>query len=81
MDITVCPECGAAAEVQWRTVMESTDGPIEHAKVICAHRHWYLLPVAHLARHRTPRTRAPSVAATATSRAVTTSSSAKEEFT
>jgi len=50
MDLTTCPECGELAEVQWRSVMESTDGPIEHAKVVCIRRHWHLLPVARLAR-------------------------------
>jgi hypothetical protein len=28
--------------------MEGTDGPVEHAKVLCAARHWFLLPVASL---------------------------------
>jgi hypothetical protein len=50
MDTTLCPTCGALAEVQWRDVLESTDGPIEHAKISCARRHWFLLPVEHLAR-------------------------------
>jgi hypothetical protein len=50
MDTTLCPECGALAEVQWRDVLESTDGPVEHAKVVCAQRHWFLLPVAALER-------------------------------
>jgi hypothetical protein len=54
MDTTRCPECGALAEVEWRTVMESTDGPIEHAKIRCVHRHWFLLPVAALASPRQP---------------------------
>jgi len=54
MDTTLCPECGALAEVQWRDVMESTDGPVEHAKILCVRRHWFLLPVAHL--ERTPVT-------------------------
>jgi hypothetical protein len=35
--------------VQWRTVLESTDGPIEHARVRCAAGHHFLLPVADLA--------------------------------
>jgi hypothetical protein len=48
MDTTLCPECGALAEVQWREVFESTDGPVEHAKIVCARRHWFLLPVEHL---------------------------------
>ena len=50
MDTTLCPECGALAEVQWREVLESTDGPVEHAKIECARRHWFLLPVEHLVR-------------------------------
>jgi hypothetical protein len=48
MDTTLCPECGALAEVKWRDVAESTDGPVEHAKVVCVRRHWFLLPVARL---------------------------------
>jgi hypothetical protein len=48
LDTTCCPECGALAEIQWRTVMEGTDGPVEHAKVLCAARHWFLLPVEAL---------------------------------
>jgi hypothetical protein len=50
MDMTLCPECGALAEVLWRTVMEGTDGPVEHAKVSCVRRHRFLLPVARLER-------------------------------
>lgn len=48
MDMTLCPQCGEPAEVQWRDVLESTDGPIEHAKILCVNRHWFLLPVADL---------------------------------
>ena len=54
MDTTHCPACGALAEIEWRTVMESTDGPIEHAKIRCAQRHWFLLPVAALDASRQP---------------------------
>ena len=49
MDTTYCPECGQVAEVQWRAVMESTDGPVEHCKVLCLGRHSLLLPTAVLA--------------------------------
>lgn len=48
MDLTRCPSCGYPAEVQWRTVLESTDGPIEHVKVRCIRRHSFLLPTASL---------------------------------
>jgi hypothetical protein len=50
MDTTLCPECGALAEIEWRDVLESTDGPVEHARVTCVRRHWFLLPVASLER-------------------------------
>ena len=58
MDMTSCPECGALAEIEWRAVMESTDGPIEHAKIRCAQRHWFLLPVSAVAARQPvlPRT-------------------------
>lgn len=49
IDTTTCPECGVPAGVQWRTVLESTDGPIEHARVRCVAGHHFLLPVADLA--------------------------------
>lgn len=52
MDTTTCPQCGLLAEVEDRHVLESTDGPVEHAGVRCVQRHWFLLPVATLARHR-----------------------------
>ena len=48
MDLTGCPECGNLAEIEWRSVLDSTDGPIEHAKTRCVAGHWFLLPVAAL---------------------------------
>ncbi len=48
MDTTYCPECGTLAEVEWRVVMESTEGPVEHARIRCLQRHWFFLPVAGL---------------------------------
>jgi hypothetical protein len=52
MDATTCPECGAPAEITDRDVLESTDGPIEHVKVGCVRRHWFLLSTASLERGR-----------------------------
>jgi hypothetical protein len=54
-DPTTCPECGAAAWVEQRDVLESTDGPVEHARVRCERRHWFLLPVAMLDSRRPAR--------------------------
>ncbi len=48
MDLTTCPECGAPAEIVDRSVLESTDGPMEHARVRCVARHLFYLPVASL---------------------------------
>jgi hypothetical protein len=60
MDITTCPHCGQPATVQWRAVLESTDGPIEHARIDCLNRHWFLLPVAML--DRSPPVGGPALA-------------------
>ena len=52
VDLTSCPDCGAPADVTERFVLESTDGPVEHARVHCAGGHWFLLSVASLQRSR-----------------------------
>jgi hypothetical protein len=49
MELTNCPQCRNPAEIQWRAVLESTDGPVEHAQVRCVRGHWFLLPTAMLA--------------------------------
>jgi hypothetical protein len=44
LDLVACPSCGAPAEVVDRYVLESTDGPVEHATVACVGRHrWTVL--------------------------------------
>jgi hypothetical protein len=48
MDMTSCPECGEPAEVFDRQVLESTDGPIEHARVRCVRRHRFFMQVSGL---------------------------------
>ncbi len=53
LDNTTCLECGEVARVEWRCVLESTDGPIEHCKVRCGQGHWFLLPVEVLSRRLT----------------------------
>lgn len=68
MDTTTCPECGLLAEVEWRDVLECTDGPIEHAKIRCVQRHWFLLPVAAIGgpgAHPVRPSTTPEAAATA----------------
>jgi hypothetical protein len=43
-----CPECDGIAEVEYRTVLESTSGPVEHVKIRCINRHWFNMPVSYL---------------------------------
>ena len=50
MDFTTCPDCDEPAVVTERFVLESTDGPIDHARVRCVRGHWFLLSIDTLAR-------------------------------
>ena len=61
METTTCPECEAPAEIRGRSVWESTDGPIEHIRVECIQRHWFLMSVDALAAAHRRRTSRPSV--------------------
>jgi hypothetical protein len=42
--IIACPECGTPAEVEWLTLLPSTAGLVEHLKIRCVQRHWFLMP-------------------------------------
>lgn len=44
LHLTDCPDCGLPAEVVARSVLPSTDGPIEHLKTRCITGHWFLTP-------------------------------------
>ncbi|HEY3010296.1 MAG TPA: hypothetical protein VGJ63_19850 [Micromonosporaceae bacterium] len=50
MQFTQCPDpaCDAVAEIIDRFVLPSTGGYLEHVKVLCLHRHWFMLPVSSL---------------------------------
>jgi hypothetical protein len=48
LELVTCPECRAAAEVGWREVADSTAGPVEHVKIRCLERHWFLMPAEAL---------------------------------
>jgi hypothetical protein len=49
-EVVRCPECGVPAVMEWSDMVDSTDGPVEHAKIVCANRHWFLLPTEGLHR-------------------------------
>lgn len=49
LDLTHCPACSAPAEIVGRFVLESTEGPIEHVRVHCVEREWFVIPVSTLA--------------------------------
>ncbi len=48
LDLAVCPDCAAPAEVVDRFALPSTDGDVEHVKLMCLSRHRFLLPAAAL---------------------------------
>jgi hypothetical protein len=50
-ELTNCPDCGHAAEVIDRIALPSTDGPIEHVKVLCITGHWFMTPAGYSRPH------------------------------
>lgn len=48
LDLVICPTCGQPAEVVRRTRLVSTAGRLEHVKIQCLQRHWYLMPSERL---------------------------------
>jgi sarcosine oxidase delta subunit len=49
MDLVTCPECGQPADVEWRSDVASTDGPVELAKIRCTQWHHFLMPAEQIA--------------------------------
>jgi hypothetical protein len=44
LDVVACPECSMTAASQWSDQVESTDGPVDHVRITCVNRHWFLMP-------------------------------------
>ena len=48
LDLVGCPQCDAPAEIIDRFELPGSDGPVEHVKVQCLHRHWFMMEAARL---------------------------------
>lgn len=56
LDIAACPECSMTASLKRGNRVESTDGPVDHVRITCVNRHWFLMPTDTLnERPRAPR--------------------------
>jgi hypothetical protein len=44
LEFVTCPDCSMIATAQWGGWLESTDGPVDHVRVTCVQRHWFLMP-------------------------------------
>ena len=49
-ELTGCPECGVPAGISQRTMLPSTDGPVEHVTTRCLAGHWFFMEAAALRR-------------------------------
>ncbi len=47
--------CGLPAEVEYRYLVNSSDGPLENAKIRCPLGHWFNASIEFLTWKRTPR--------------------------
>ncbi len=45
--------CGLPAEVEYRYLANSSDGPLENAKIRCPLRHWFNAPIEYLTWKKT----------------------------
>ena len=50
MELTACPqpECGLPCEIEERHILESSDGPVEHIRLLCIAGHRYNMPTSML---------------------------------
>lgn len=46
--------CGLPAEVEYRYLANSSDGPLESAKIRCPLGHWFNAPIEYLTWKKTP---------------------------
>jgi hypothetical protein len=50
MEITQCPDptCDGPAEILNRFVLPSTEGGVDFVRLVCIHRHWFMMPLSSL---------------------------------
>ena len=51
-----CPACGLPAEIEHRYRLQSTDGPLDSARVRCPRGHWFNGPLEFLTPGEAVRT-------------------------
>jgi hypothetical protein len=44
LEFAICPDCSMIATAQGDGCLGSTDGPVDHVRVTCVQRHWFLMP-------------------------------------
>jgi hypothetical protein len=44
LEILDCPSCALPAEVESSSMLDSTDGPVEHLRIRCVLEHRFMLP-------------------------------------
>lgn len=47
-ELVNCPQCGLPSETLDRDWLRSTDGPIEHVKIVCVQGHGFFMPAEML---------------------------------
>ena len=48
-----CLRCGLPAEISDRFTLAGAPRPVEHVKVVCVRRHWFVVPVEMISRKGT----------------------------
>jgi hypothetical protein len=48
LELTFCPQCDMPAEIEDRSVLQSTDGPIALVRIRCLNGHWSNMPESEL---------------------------------
>jgi hypothetical protein len=54
LEFVICPDCSMIAAAQRGGCLESTDDPVEHVRVTCVQRHWFLIPADMLTERLQP---------------------------